>query len=363
VEAVRHCRIAELPNCRIGQAFLAFLGICSLFAGASFACVIAYGPPVKYSRDFNVSVSLRGNPISNADVTLQPNRAGRSFSVRTGRDGVAHFERVPAGKYSVEFQRGGVAVSDFIEVVSKGAARNSLELTWPSLPPVESQSLAGTLMFLAANSSESRVLNVVYPIHAPLKSARLSVVDGFNGREVWKGTTDSEGRFEPPAVSDGIYFLHIEEDRSQPLRAFFDLEGTVPVEVKKTAADSRLDLELGMSDCGLGYSRACHAQPIELDRVCGTVGDVEGAIIEARISLYSVGLSVRKDIPKAAEGRFDVGDVPRGNYELSAYANGFIPLSVPITVTNSGSGCSRPLHVRLEVLFPRHSACSTATLN
>ena len=139
----------------------------------------------------------------------------------------------------------------------------TVPLTWPSTAPISLRSLKGELHF------------AVYPLGRPQPSLALDLVDAVSGVSVKSGQTNENGEFNLEDVNPGYYFLRINpSDQGQ-------ITGVIAVAVDATASKDYLDLDLGLTSCGLMYTdrSKCPRGDLNVEELSGRVMDVAGAAI------------------------------------------------------------------------------------
>jgi hypothetical protein len=167
----------------------------------------------------------------------------------------------------------------------------------------------------------------------------LELLEGISGRVLDKTNTDGNGAFEFQEVARGLYFLRVDSD------------GLIAVSVTPGVPAERLDVNIGMTSCGLYYAdrSSCPAANLHLGRLGGHVVDVTGgAISNADILLIDAGGSLVQQARTGRTGSFDSPSPPDGTYQLLVRSNGFS--TAHATLTFDSNGPSSPVAFQLDFI-------------
>jgi hypothetical protein len=314
------------------------------------ACVIVY-PTVKVGRDFRARAMDRGHPVEGLRLVLTAmgSASSRPLEVEssiTDRDGYARFYNLKEGSFFLAADHdGGVSDGVNIEVSPDGPTQVTTSLRWPSIQPIQVHSVDGLVRSV-----------YLYPAQSQPELS-LSLLEGVSGREIATTHTDSKGRFDFAApVPPGMYFLRL--NPSGLLASDGEsIEGLIAFEVAPKAANKTLAIDIGWSDCGLGYAQRVAHSEMNLNQVCGDIADALGAAItNAQVMLLSDGEDAKviqetRSIPK---GQFSLPPTQNGTYQLLIRSLGFRPFLRVIhldPVSGAPGECQHPIHVRLDVML------------
>ena len=240
---------------------------CRTVAGTVSLAVLIVGAPslagaqlwlptaVKVADHFEVSVEGFAGPVPGLQVVVQRlNKKTNEFepisrSVTDGA-GIAHFQDLARGKYALSTQM--ARDNDSVNVVVTKNAHTPLDgklaLRWPAREVIHARHLRGSLVSFADGSDPS----------LPLEGIRLTLLEGYSGREIGAQATASDGGFAFEGLTPGLYFLHVEEIAdSEIIRPWGrqDLKGDIPIALDPTNAAAPDAIKLRIStcfDCGYG---------------------------------------------------------------------------------------------------------------
>jgi hypothetical protein len=314
---------------------IAMLG--ATFAVLATGCTIVY-PAVDVGPSFRVKVTDQGRPVQGLRIQL-----GGSDSATTDADGVARFSGVSPGNYLLT-AHDDAGIPDAVTAVVKqsGPTGVTVPLRWPNGRVVAVRSASGTLRG---------------PDYLPARLS-LSLLEAVTGRVLADGQSDGSGRFSFAGVRPGLYFLRVNSGSSGDWKT---LSGLIPLDIRPDAGTPSVDLDLGMTSCGLSFvdARECRQPEIILNRLCGHVADSTGGVIgDASVFLFDNG-----DQPKMIEstrsdrsGGFLLQTPADGTYQLVVIEPGFSPLNRVVQILGGTSeGCPHALRVKMEVA----GGCST----
>ncbi len=210
---------------------------------------------VKVADHFEVPVQGFAGPAPGVEVVVQRfNKKANEYepisrSVTDGA-GIAHFQDVPRGKFALSTQM--ARDNDSVNIVVTKNVRppldGTLALRWPAREVVHARHLQGSLVSFADGSDPS----------LPLEGIRLTLLEGYSGREIGAQATAYEGGFAFEGLTPGLYFLHVEElGDSGIVRPWgrHDLKGDIPIALDPTSAAVPDAIKLRIStcfDCGYG---------------------------------------------------------------------------------------------------------------
>lgn len=268
-----------LPKSTLLLAMLIFV------SSASFPCTY-FPPEYKVQPSFKVKVKSGVRPFAKVRVVLEriegePNfRTTVAYSSYTDEHGVAHFEGIASGEYSVGIDQLGAAGWDTAYVkVAPDNAVNDVELKWPSSHILEVSTVSGRLI-------DSRTAK-------PAAEFILSLVNGLTGTRLSSLVTDTSGQFNFGTPESGLYFLKVEPEHPGD----WEPKGEIPVFVGPEGKKDIL-LAVGETSCGMMYSEICPAPLRSLSALRGEVVDSQGAPIpRAKLELSSKNGPVRTFSP------------------------------------------------------------------
>lgn len=262
------------------------------------ACTIVYGE-YKVGPDFRVKVEKRGQPAQGAVVKIQ------GASATTDKNGFAFFHQVPPGSNFISVDvLTGIPDGAYLKVSSDGPAAITIPLQLPDIEPISVLSLKGSI-----RASDFYYSNSQRPYS-------LELIDGHSKRKLATSQTNSRGEFAFRETKPGLYAIAV--DRS----------GQIVVEVTPGARVQELDIDIGMTSCGLYYldrSQCPHAE-MRMERLSGQVIDSSGASVpNAKIELLDSERRSIEDIRSDGQGMFSSLRNLVGSYELLIRSPGFSP--------------------------------------
>ena len=346
---MKHCRIAELPNCRIGARVAAvFFGAVFLFVGTpAWGCSIIFTPE-KVKPGFVIQVKGFGEPV--AGVRVEATHLTKSYEEDapprvsfSDPKGNAQFDGLPVGMYSIHADR--FSANTLIEVVPEPKTKISyVQIGWPG-----TFSSAGFRVLKATQLSGRIVIETC-------QAARCTLLlrDGLTGEKIGDEKRGPDFDFGP--LPFGPYMLRVKDDSGQT--------GDIAIRLSPDASSDRLEVAVGFSSCGIAYSETheCPADHLQASRLKGVVVDPAQAVIpHTTVRLLSSAETARnveimstKDDQK---GEWQFAAVPPGDYRLQLTRSGFTPHTVPLTVSLGAP--SGDLHVTMGLM----GSCSKSELN
>ena len=262
-----------------------------------------------------------------------------AYSVQTDAEGIAQFQNVMTGDYSLEIDQLGTFGGDSASlVVSKEGESRDIKLRWPSAHILSTTRIKGSLL----DSGTAK----------PLPDTSVVLVHAISEALSARDLTEKTGKFDLGTPEPGLYFLKIDTLRSGP----WEPRGEIPVLVAN-GQKRDLTLVVGETSCGMWYSELCTAPAVKASRVAGQIVDPSGEGIErAQIELLSAfGKEKTLNTAPDKSGHFSIKDVQDGDYQLRISAIGFGPSQIPVTVSPGSS--ERQIQVVMNVLG---SSCADA---
>jgi hypothetical protein len=205
--------------------------------------------PRKVADHFDVSVEGFAGPVPGIEIIVQrlnksANDSEPIASAMTDAGGIAHFQNLKQGKY---FLSTHLALdNDFVDIVVTKNTRQSREdkiaLHWPTRRVLHARSLRGSLASFPDSGEPS----------SPLEGVKLTLLEGYSGREIGVQHTASDGGFAFEGLSPGLYFLRVEETAdSGILRPWgrHDVKGEIPINLDPTDAASSETIGLQIAPC------------------------------------------------------------------------------------------------------------------
>ncbi|HEV3482771.1 MAG TPA: carboxypeptidase-like regulatory domain-containing protein [Candidatus Acidoferrales bacterium] len=284
----------------------------------------------------------RGRPVQSLQLVLRSEHNQAIYAV-TDSEGYARFTNLNSGLFVLTNDHDGdIGDGVNVEVVLNGATNVTVPLKWPNATPVQVQSVSGTLR------------GPDYYPEQTQPELSLSLLEGVSAHVIETTQTDSRGAFSfAYAAPPGIYFLRL---NPSPLRASNgeQIVGMVPVDVSPNAAERVLDVDLGWSSCGLGYSQRTKYPEMKVSKLCGDVVDSAGAAIaNAQVMLLANGekAEVLEQTLTGRGGRFALRKEGEGTYQLLIKSTGFQPFLRVMRVSDAerSEGCQQPIRVQLEI--------------
>jgi hypothetical protein len=314
--------------------FLKVLSSVLVVASGCAGCTIFY-PTVQAGPKFRVRVEDRGRPIKGLRLKIADREAV------TQADGVAVFSGMKSGLFLLTVGHdAGIPDGVNLDIQTQGPSDITVPLKWPVIAPVPVRSMKGIMQSPWSLPGPSQ----------PLLS--LDLLEGISGSVIENQHSDGTGRFNFINVAPGLYFLRVNPTR---LKGGQQIEGMIAVAVDPSAPADSLDLELGWTSCGLGYTdrNKCSHSELEVEQLCGQVSDTTGAVIaDADILLYDSG-----EMPKLIErmrsdgaGAFGPFKSVAGTYQLVVSSGGFTVLRRSVRLEPKGKvACRTPLQVNLGI--------------
>jgi len=302
------------------------------------ACSVVYGQ-FDAGPELRVRVvSPKGFPASGLRVDLG------DYHATTDKDGIAFFHNVEPGSWSLGIDHdAGVPDGAGVKVTRDGPAGVIVPLTWPSIEPLLTRSLRGTLR--GSDYSPGR----------PQAEISLDLLEGISGKILKSAQTSDHSEFHFDDIAPGLYFLHLKPS------GISGWSGLVAVSVASDASADHLDIDLGWTSCGLAYAdrSRCPESDLHVGGLRGQVLDPSGAALSGADILISDGSEKPIQTRADREGRFESSLALPGSYELVVKMPGFQPLRTRLTVDPVDARAQNlALNVQLGLLFA--GSCSYA---
>jgi hypothetical protein len=291
----------------------------ALIGTQALACTLVF-PRYDAGPSFTVRVaSPNGHTFKNVRVVLLANHGGAKRVVLTDERGLAQFNNLDLGEYSLstDMPDSGDEAAIF---VSPGQASPDIKLTWPWGRDVSASAIRGKLLDARTARPYSRL------------SLRLI---GFNGKSIADFVTNTEGNFDFGTPSEGLYFVQVQSR----VKDGYDPSGMIPFLVTGKGS-ANVSLSLSESSCGMAYSDVCHSVIRDVSRISGSLVDSAGAEIPgATIELFSVAEESRPKISgtSSRDGSFAFESVAPGDYEVVIRSLGFAPMFMSIRVNSAAT--------------------------
>jgi hypothetical protein len=305
---------------------------------------------VEVGSEFRVRVMNQGRPVKGLRLVLSKNNSTLTNRIEkigsfTDTEGYAYFSNLNPGSFWLAPDRDAGVGDALVVDVSPGNPKSAtIPLDWPSRAPLTVGSAGGVI----------RAPNY-YPdqTQTPLS---ISLLEGVSGREIETTETDSNGRFKfTHEIAPGIYFVRLNPSN---LRAWSgeQIQGMIAIEIAHDAKQGALDLDLGWSSCGLSYAQSEVQTELNVDEICGSAADSEGAAVSnAQVILLDggEGAKILKRTTSGTNGEFALLDIADGKYKLLLKSPGFRPFLRVIHVhgASTAASCQQPLRVRLDMIF------------
>src|SRR6266478_3497343 len=199
-----------------------------------------------------VSVETAGKPSPGIVIVVERlNETSNDYELVaqsvTEKDGLARFEHLQTGRYSVRTSQpaGNDGLPDVVVTNNTRKPREErLTLRWPALRVVHAKNLRGTLASLGEPEEPS----------VSLSGIKVSLLEAYSGKDVGSQITEADGGFAFSGLPPGLYFARLTEGSgTDVLRPWgrHDVGGYIAVElnpIDKDASDI-IALEIGMSSC------------------------------------------------------------------------------------------------------------------
>jgi hypothetical protein len=216
------------------------------------ACKWLPPDPHKVADHFDVSVEGFAGPVPGIEIAVKwLNKSTNEYEPATpsvtDSAGVAHFQNLQPGKYSVSTNL--PVDNDFVDVIVTKNTRQPREgkiaLHWPNRRVFRARHLQGTLASFDDGDDPS----------VALEGIRVTLLEGYSGREIGTQFTAPDGGFAFAGLSPGLYFLRLTEGAGNDvLRSWgrHDVHGDIPIELNPTDPEvlDRVALQIAMSNCG-----------------------------------------------------------------------------------------------------------------
>lgn len=279
-----------------------------------------------------------GHPMAGLEVVLAAANGAR-VTVKSDEKGIAHFNAVPYGPYTIE---GPPYIrSVIIDVVSRSAKEQVdgvVRVVWPDAPVLQTVKLEGRLIPAPSARSQLR-----------LSDPRTKKVLGFS-------PVAPDGSFAIKQPPPGLSMLSV----VPAVRTDELIDRDIFVQVDPNTVARPLEIGIGMTSCGFVYSRMCRkAAPISVNSLCGTVVDSEGAVIgKVDLGLVQSGVNIARTRSDNT-GTFQF-DVPPGTYDftIDGTSQGFVPAQSHVTIR--GGACDKSLTIGLPILDFQLPICTWA---
>jgi len=310
------------------------------------ACSVFY-PTVEVGKAFRVKVTDHGRPINGLRLVLgPPDLGGGPISSVTDSDGYASFHDLFPGSLTLTAEYDGDwRDTVFVHISSDGPTNAIVPLRWPARNPIKVREATGLI-----RGPE------YYPDQMQAKLS-LSLIEGISAQEIEETRSDNKGHFSFNSVlAPGIYYIRL---NPSGLRAWDNeqIHGAIPIEINEAATPDSLDLDLGWSSCGLGYSQAFRQSSLKMSKICGDLKDSEGAVIDrAQVWLEPVAgepATIERTLTRSESGQFELREQVAGDYLLIVKSPGFQPYLrvIHLDPARASDGCKHPLHIKSGVLF------------
>jgi len=310
------------------------------------ACSVFY-PTVEVGKAFRVKVADRGRPVKGLRLVLSPpSQGGGAISSVTDSDGYASFDDLFPGNLTLTAEYDGDwQDAVFLRISSDGPANATVSLTWPARNPIKVRAANGLI-----RGPE------YYPDQVQTELS-LSLIEGITAREIEKTRSDNKGHFTFNSVlAPGVYYIRL---NPSGLRGWDNeqIQGAIPIELNETASPDSLDLDLGWSSSGMGYSQTVRQSNLKMSKICGDLKDSEGAVIgRAHVWLQPVAgepTVIEHTTTRSESGQFELREQGAGDYLLIVKSPGFQPYLqvIHLDPARTSDGCTHPLHIKSGILF------------
>jgi hypothetical protein len=296
-----------------------------------------------------VEVQDRGRPVAGLKLVLAGYKdVNRSLTAATDGKGVALFQNVPRGSYHFRPHHDvqGLGGAD-IEVMPSRPSTAPVRLTWPSQAPLTVRSLKGVLR------------GPGYVPGEPQPAFSVELLEGLSGRSLDTAQTSESGQFSfTTAAKPGLYFLKLTQ--SNPGPSWDSINGLVIVAADPTAQANQLDLDLGLTTCGMWYadSNQCGQANLKVEQLSGEVTDQAGAPLRnATIRVFGPANKLVEWLRTGDAGKFTSTHSFDGASHFVVTALGFTPLRGTLQAQSSENAKpTAPLRLRLGLA----GACGSA---
>jgi hypothetical protein len=285
--------------------------------------------------DFRVAVNNGGKPVQGLPLKASGSEGTGSYREVTDTKGFAYFRGVAPGAYMVSADHdAGLGDGIGLQVTANGPSNVRVAFRWPGAPTIRVRSLKGTL-YMAGGSAEAQ------------PRLNLELQEGITGRILKSTITSEKGDFDFGDAAPGLYFLRI-----------VDPKQAVPVAVDPGAASETIQLQFGPSVNCSSYTdlTKCAKGDLHISSSRGRVITASGRAISAEVALFDQAGSPIKSVSADGQGRFDLGQLADGDYDLQATSPSFTALRRKAHVELTNDPTANELTIQLGAM----SACSTA---
>ena len=283
------------------------------------ACTLVF-PRYDVGPSFTVRIASRnGHTFKNVRVVLLANHGGAKRVVLTDQRGLAQFNNLDVGEYSLSTDMPD-SVDEAAIFVSPGQASPEIRLTWPWGRDVSASAIRGKLL-------DERTAR-------PYSRLALQLI-GFDGKFISDSLTNTDGNFDFGTPSEGLYFIRVQSR----VKDGYDPNGTIPLFVTGKGS-ANVSLSLSESSCGMAYSDVCHSVIRDVSRISGSLVDPTGAEIPgATIEIFGLAEKSRPKVSgtSSRSGSFVFETVAPGDYEVVIRSPGFAPVVMPIRLNSAAT--------------------------
>lgn len=205
--------------------------------------------PHRVADHFDASVEGLSGPVPGIEIIVErrngtTNDYEQVVSARTDTAGVAHFQELGPGKYLLSTHL--ALDNDFVDIVVAKDTRQPREdkivLHWPTSRVLHAKHLRGSFASFPDDDGPS----------IALEGIKLTLLEGYSGREIAGKATSSDGGFAFEGMSPGLYFLRLEESKTSGILRPWgrqDFKGDIPIELNPTDAGAPDAIELRINPC------------------------------------------------------------------------------------------------------------------
>jgi len=215
---------------------------------AAGACIEVF-PEWNRGRNFSVKVTMNGTPVQGIRVLLTPeDERRRSYETEADDKGMARFDEIQPGRYTLRAVRLGVEVSPGTINISDADSSEQIAVRWPLRSEYSVVTVAGRFQHWMLRKRDSGAGFAVSVI-GPLAGAKLTLSRVDSEKRMGSVLTDSDGNFDFRSIEPGLYLLRIEEKLSSA--SAYPINDYLLVHVDPASARRDLRLQIDETSCGI----------------------------------------------------------------------------------------------------------------
>jgi len=173
----------------------------------------------------------------------------------------------------------------------------------------------------------------------------VTIFEAPTMRKLGVTETNDHGRYSfSQAMPAGFYVMRLQSSAGE--------DWGMVIEVRPDARFEEVNGDFSDNSCGLSWNQRQEEPVLNVARLCGVVTDSEGAeIAEAGVFLLDRSeTQLVRQTQADARGRFDLGPLNSGDYQMVVTRPGFAPFVRQLRLAaGTGSACSEPIEVKMDL--------------